>query len=209
MARLAARHFCFKKLYLFCDIVLEYQQSLGGKMARYKSLQERLSKQSCSCRHPEGSFCRIWTGYKQKDGYPSADDGYGRMNMQRGGRSLKFWVHRVAKVLEEILIIKPDFDFYKKEDKQLFFDLYDAYAACGLTIDHLCRRTLCLEPTHLEWVRLTKNQQRKKWSDSKLRARIHLNKTHETNHHKMVRRSKTVKELIKKINSKQFRLVRA
>jgi hypothetical protein len=128
------------------------------------------------------------------------------MNIQRDGRSLKFPVHRVAKVHEEILIIKPDFDFYDRKDKQLFFDLYDAYSACGLTIDHLCRNSLCMEAVHLEWVRLTKNQQRKKWSDSKLRARIHLNTTRNTRHHQMVKRSASVKEFIKKISAIQFRV---
>ena len=178
-------------------------------MSKHKSLQLRLEASSyyCSC-NTKGidTPCKIWTGYTQKDGYPSDGVGYGRMNIQRDGRAKKLPVHRVSKVLDEMLTINPNFDFYDKEDKKLFFELYDAYSFCQLTIDHLCRNSLCFEPLHLEWVHLTSNQQRKRWTRNKVRQRLHLIHRSKTRHQKMVVKSVNVKVLIKKLKSRKYRI---
>lgn len=172
-------------------------------MGTYRSLQERL----CTHSIKEGD-CSIWVGYCQKVTVsPRGEDGsYGRINLTWKGRSLKFPVHRVAKVLEELLLLNPCFNFYSKEDKELFFDLYTAYSACSLSIDHLCGRTLCFNPDHLEWVHLTVNQRRKKWSNSVRRKKIGLQKSKETRHYRSLLSSSGVKEWVKKIRSRQFRV---
>lgn len=176
-------------------------------MAKYTSLQERLTKLSCSCSLGWYTPCKLWDGYTQKDGYVSDKEGYGKINLMREGRSLKFTVHRVAKVLEEILSIHTSFDFYRKVDRALFFDLYDAYLLSGLTIDHLCKNSLCIECDHLEWVYNSVNQKRKKWARKKRSERIHLNHSKNTRHHRLVNRSKTVHELIIKIKKRGFRRI--
>lgn len=177
-------------------------------MKRNKSLQARLKNSSCSCKiKGVDTPCRIWGGYTQKDGYPTIKEGYGRMNIQREGRSLKFPVHRVSKVLDEILTVDPDFDFYHEDSKKLFFELYDAYSLCGLSIDHLCRNSLCFAPLHLEWVYLSANQKRKKWSSQKRIFRMRLVSEGKTRHYTLVRDSNTIQALIKKIKRKQYRTV--
>ena len=155
--------------------------SLEIKMARYSSLQQRLMDNSkwekCESidlyEEMHLSNCRVWSGYSQKNGYISKEKGcYGRINLFFETQSLKFPVHRVSPVLHELLTIKPDFDFYKKEDKKVFFDLYFAYSASRLSVDHLCGNTLCFNPNHLEWVWLDKNQQRKKWKEKERNDRV-------------------------------------
>lgn len=172
---------------------------------KYSSLQERLAKLSCLCDQGFSTPCLLWKGYTQDKGCVSFQKGYGKINLTREGRSLKFTVHRVSKVLDEILTVNPSFDFYDAQDKQSFFDLYDAYRFSGLTIDHLCKESRCLNPLHLEWVYMDPNQKRKKWSQSKRKARLHQIQAGKTRHHQIVVRSNTVKDLIKRIKSKSYR----
>ncbi len=173
-------------------------------MGIYTSLQERLRVHS-----RREDDCAIWVGYCQNGTIsPRGEDGsYGRINLTWKGRSLKFPVHRVAKVLEELLFLKPDFDFYNKQDKEMFFELYFAYSACWLSIDHLCEKTLCFNPSHLEWVFLTVNQKRKKWTSSARRRKISLQKSRGTRHYQTLLSSNGVEAWIKKIKAKQFRVV--
>lgn len=177
-------------------------------MAKYASLQDRLVRLSCSCDFGWGTPCLIWDGYTQKDGYVSNKEGYGKINLTREGKSLKFAVHRVSKVLDEILTIKPSFNFYNMSDKESFFDLYDAYSLSRLTIDHLCKNSLCLKSSHLEWVYISPNQQRKKWSQQKRKQRLLLNEKRITRHHHLVVKSQTVQALIKKIKEKKYRIIK-
>ncbi len=172
-------------------------------MGKYISLVDRL----CTHSKREGD-CALWTGYCQKVTVSTRgeDGSYGRINLTYKGRSLKFPVHRVAKVLEELLILRPGFDFYNKQDKETFFELYAAYSACGLSIDHLCKRTLCFNPSHLEWVFLTANQKRKKWSSFARKKKIALHTTKRTRHYRTLLTSKGVESWIHKIKSKQFRI---
>jgi hypothetical protein len=172
---------------------------------KYQSLQERLVVLSVWSDQGFLTPCLLWNGYTQDKGYVSFRKGYGKINLSRDGRSLKFTVHRVARVLYEILTINPAFNFYDKEDKQSFFDLYDAYRFSGLTIDHLCKVSRCLNPLHLEWVYADPNQKRKKWSYSKRKARLFKIQARLTRHHRTVVTSNTVKELIRKIKAKSYR----
>lgn len=170
--------------------------------SKYASLHERLLLNS---EVNEETLCLVWKGYTQKDGYVSKSKGYGRINLTLDGRSCKFPPHRVAKVEEEIRRLKPDFDFYDPKHKQEFFDLYRAYSASKLTIDHLCKNSLCLNPDHLEWVRLSNNVWRKKWSDKQRKERMGLIAKRVTRHDKIVQASDTVRELIRKIQTKTYR----
>jgi len=144
--------------------------------AKYNSLQERLEKNSREQNSEHLSPCRIWLGYCQQG--MTRGVGYGRINLtqKRPGdtkpKSRKFPVHRVAKTLSEILTINPSFNFYEPGDKKIFFDLLQAYSLSRLTIDHLCKNALCINPNHLEWVTLNANQRRKYWLASKRRKRI-------------------------------------
>ena len=146
-------------------------------MGKYQSLQERLMKNSKwiqSLLPEELGGCRVWTGYTQENGYVSSGTGYGKINLTYLGRSLKFPTHRVSAVLSEVLILKKDFDFYNSHDKTTFFELYFAYSACRLSIDHLCTNSLCFNPNHLEWVWMDKNLQRK--NGNKKQSQIDLKK---------------------------------
>lgn len=174
-------------------------------MSKYCSLPQRLSLNSIQI-----GECTIWTGYCQKSTVsPRGEEGsYGRINLTYQGRSLKFPVHRVARVLEELLILDPNFNFYDKSDKELFFELYFAYSACGLSIDHLCERTLCFNPMHLEWVYLTDNQKRKKWSSFAKEKKITLQSRKVTRHYRSLLSSGNIQIWIKKIKTKQFRVSR-
>ncbi len=172
-------------------------------MAKYQSLKERLDKNS----RQEGT-CHLWTGYCQATyvSVPGTLGSYGRINLTKDGRSLKFPVHRVSKVLEEILVLRPNFDFYTPKDKQLFFDLYQAYSACGLSIDHLCKNSLCINPLHLEWVHLSKNQQRKKWTESKRNERLTRQKSGRTRHYISLSITPNIFKWIQKIQRMQHRV---
>lgn len=176
-------------------------------MPKYISLADRLSKLSFSQPSVFGtsSPCSTWSGYTQKDGYVSLSEGYGRINLMRDGRSLKFPTHRVAKVLEEIEMLVEAFDFYSQKDRALFFDLYDAYSALRLSIDHLCKNSLCINPNHLEWVHMAANLQRKKWSSRKLASRFKVVASKKTRHHRTLARSSTVHEFIRRIQNKGYR----
>lgn len=183
-------------------------------MGKYSSLQERLMLNSKweKCDHVDihGELhldsCRVWTGYSQKNGHISKEKGcYGRINLTFDGRSLKFPVHRVSLVLHEVLTLKSDFNFYKKEDKKLFFDLYFAYSAAGLSVDHLCGNTLCFNPHHLEWVWLTKNQQRKKWKPRKREDRILKLLKSDTPHTRKLLSSQSLQIWIDKIKLRRYR----
>lgn len=171
-------------------------------MARYNSLTERLIHNSHRDKH-----CCVWDGYCQKTHaeIPGTPGAYGRINLQRAGRSLKFPVHRVAKVLEEILLLMKDFDFYDLTHKQIFFDLYQAYSLANLSIDHLCKNTLCINPRHLEWVRLSKNTQRKKWLKSKRVNRIKKQHYGKTRHYQAITISGNVLEWIQKIQCRVYK----
>ncbi len=172
-------------------------------MQRYASLHERLIRNS-----RRENDCCLWEGYCQS-GYvsePGTLGSYGRINLTKEGRSLKFPVHRVSKVLEEILILYPEFDFYKPKDKKIFFELYSAYSACGLSIDHLCKNSLCINPTHLEWVHLTKNQQRKKWSTRERKVRIKRQNERRTRHYTSLSVTTNILTWIKKIQQKGYRI---
>jgi hypothetical protein len=150
--------------------------------------------------------CRVWTGYSQKDGYISKEKGsYGRINLVFEGRSLKFPTHRVSLVLHEILTLKPNFDFYKKEDKKLFFELYFAYSLSRLSVDHLCGNTLCFNPNHLEWVWMDKNQQRKKWKQKERSDRILKVYKSNTVHNLKLMCSHDVQTWINKIKLRRYR----
>ncbi len=172
---------------------------------KYSSLQKRLVVLSSLSDQGFSTPCLLWNGYTQDKGYVSFQKGYGKINLTRDGRSLKFTVHRVSKVLYEILTVNPSFDFYDKFDKQSFFNLYDAYRLSGLTIDHLCKQSRCLNPLHLEWVYIDPNQKRKKWSHNKRKARIASIQAGKTKHHRTVVTSDTVKELVRRIKSKSYR----
>ena len=173
-------------------------------MPKYTSLAERLSKLSVEkpSRLSKTSPCHIWCGYTQKDGYVSKAEGYGRINLPRDGRSCKFPTHRVAKVLEEINTLVMSFDFYNQKDRVLFFDLYDAYSTVRLSIDHVCGNSLCINPDHLEWVYLSTNQQRKKWSSTKRILHFRFLAKQETDHHKILQRSTSVRQFIRKIQQR-------
>ena len=172
-------------------------------MGKYRSLPHRLSHNS----RREGD-CDVWTGYCQKGtvSVRGEDGAYGRVNLTYEGRSLKFPVHRVAKVLEEMLILDQNFNFYNKGDKKLFFELYFAYSACGLSIDHLCERTLCCNPVHLEWVYLTHNQKRKKWKSFAKRKKILHQTVRVTRHYRSLLSAEKIEVWIKKITAKQYRI---
>jgi hypothetical protein len=189
---------------------------------KYSSLQQRLQK--LSKRHSSGFMvecicvstgevqkieipCRLWKGYSQTDGYVTPGKGYGKINLTKNGRSLKHSVHRVSKILAELLHLEPAFDFYNEANKQLFFDLYEAYLRADLSVDHLCKKTLCIEPTHLEWVHLTANQKRKKWNHSKRQKRFGQIASHATRHAKAVQVSASVQEFINKIRRKRYRII--
>lgn len=172
-------------------------------MPRYKSLQERLSHNS-----KKVGECVVWTGYCQSTYVtePGTAGAYGRINLTKGGRSLKFPVHRVSKVLEEIIIQYPAFDFYKLKDKELFFDLYQAYSACGLSIDHLCKNSLCINPAHLEWVHLSNNQQRKKWGRQKREKRMEMLNSKRTRHYINLSLSPSIFAWVKQIQKRSHRI---
>lgn len=173
-------------------------------MGKYKSLEERLERNSEKTRRG----CVVWTGYCQKGGYvvpPGTKGAYGKINLTRDGRSLKFPVHRVSKILHELLQLKPDFDFYDKTDKRLFFELSDAYSICGLTVDHMCRNSLCFRSGHLEWVTLTVNQQRKKWLAHQHQEQIAKYRVNPSVHQKALDLSPSVILWIKRIRSKSYR----
>lgn len=173
-------------------------------MAKYVSLKERLLANSSI--EPD-TECIIWRGYSQKDGYPSKGDGYGRINITRNGRSLKFATHRVAKVHAEVLILEPHFNFYTPQHKEIFFELYDAYSLCGLSIDHLCENSLCINPDHLDWVYLSVNIWRKKWNARERKSRMEAIRNHVTRHDKMLQSSDGVHHFIRKIKSKSYRKI--
>ena len=169
-------------------------------MPQYASLLSRLMSNT-----RQENTCCIWTGYCQNQHVkkPETPGAYGRINIQKDGRSLKFPVHRVSKVLEEIMTLRSDFDFYNPLDKQSFFELYQAYSICGMSIDHLCKKSLCINPFHLEWVHLTKNQQRKKWSQKRRFQRIQKQDEKKTRHYKSLVVSSDLREWIKKIKSRK------
>lgn len=171
-------------------------------MGKYASLQERLELNSKRIKRG----CVVWTGYCQKEGYvvpPGTMGAYGKINLTRDGRSLKFYVHRVSKILDELLQLKAEFDFYDKVDKRIFFELLDAYYVCGLTIDHNCENTLCRNPDHLEWVTLTVNQQRKKWTVRQ--NQIKVRRGPPVIHPKALDLSPGVVSWIRRIRSKSYR----
>jgi hypothetical protein len=172
-------------------------------MPKYASLQERLLHNSVRIKD-----CCVWSGYCQNSYIenPGTPGAYGRINLHKDGRSLKFPVHRVAKVLEECILLVPRFNFYNPVHKQFFFDLYTAYSACKLSIDHLCKVSLCINPTHLEWVHLSKNQQRKKWSNSKRKTRIVKQQNGRTRHYKALHISSNVIAWIKRIQAESHRI---
>jgi hypothetical protein len=143
---------------------------------KYGSLPGRLEAHSIPIPSDlfPGSDCRIWQGYAQ-DHTPTERGvcGYGHISLYRPGiGSRHFIVHRVAMVLEVMLELKPDFDFYKTADQALFFDLWEAYSRSGLTIDHLCGNSLCINTSHFEWVFMTENLARKYWSEERRKKRI-------------------------------------
>ena len=176
-------------------------------MGKYQSIEERLGAYT-RLQHSACGTCHIWTGYCQK-GYveaPETDGAYGRINLVYGGRSLKFPIHRVAKVLEEISSLKSSFNFYDEKDKRDFFTLYYAYSATGLSIDHLCKNTLCFNPEHLEWVLLSKNQSRKYWSEKKRASRVVLIKKKQTRHHTSLLRAISFQNWLQQIRSRKYRV---
>lgn len=177
---------------------------------KYPSLPHRLVENSIYVHNLDLEVgCWLWQGYCQKSyitkrGSPGS---YGRINLIRDGVSSKLPVHRVAKVLYEITELKPEFDFYKKEDKKLFFNLYRAYSVCGLTIDHLCGNTLCWNPSHLEWVYLSNNQRRKKWDIFRKVERVKFIVDRLTRHQASMYLTNDVRDWTYKISRRRYRKV--
>jgi hypothetical protein len=170
------------------------------KVARYNSMQDRLKRNSKSvkCKKLKGcGNCRIWTGYTV--------NGYGRTNIRTDRVNKSHFVHRISKVLSEILSINPDFDIYDPLQKVYFIDLYAAYGKVKLTIDHICGDSLCINPNHLEWVWLDKNQQRKKWLDRKRSDKIILITAKDTRHERAVSSKSDLSSLTRMIKSKKYR----
>ncbi len=170
--------------------------------SKYASLEQRLALNSAI---DQKSGCVIWKGYTQKDGYISNGTGYGRINLTRDKRSLKFPTHRVSKVNREMTQLEPGFDFYDPEHKAKFFALYEAYSLCRLTIDHLCGHSLCINPDHLEWVYMSPNIWRKKWKEGRRNKRITAVSCRATRHDKMLQSSDSVQEFVRKIRAKSYR----
>lgn len=177
-------------------------------MWKYRSLQERLilnSHKEKSLHLPEHcGHCQVWDGYTQ-DGYRTEKEGYGRINLTYEGRSLKFPVHRVALVLHEILTINPRFDFYNKEDKLAFFELYFAYSQARLTVDHVCNNSLCFNPGHLEWVWLSINEKRKKWKKKERRRKALSVVGNKTRHRALVLSMPNISSLVYWIKQRSYR----
>ena len=178
-------------------------------MPRYASLLERLYQNSVNVSAVKNlpDECLIWTGYCQCVYVTErgTQGSYGKINLTRDGRSLKFPVHRVAKVLEEILTLMSGFDFYNPLHKKIFFELYYAYSACGLSIEHLCCNTLCINPSHLEWVTLSENQKRKKWDWRKRSKRILEQQKGVTRYYRSLELTPNILAWIRSIKKKAYR----
>lgn len=182
---------------------------------KYTGLEDRLRKNSEDIPGPCLTPCRVWSGYKQNG--MKLGEGYGKINLfttlpsdkpdKRGrrGRSRKFAVHRISKILAEITIVQPDFDFRNRVHRKSFFDLVYAYHLSGLTIDHLCGNPACLNPSHLEWVRMDQNQRRKYWNKGRKAKRVGKVHLHQTRHAQTVKRSESVEHFLQKIRAKVYR----
>lgn len=71
--------------------------------------------------------CWLWTGTR-------TPDGYGKINIQHDGRSVKVYAHRVS------------------------FEMSSGEIPQGMSIDHICRQPSCVNPEHL---RATTHKQNK------------------------------------------------
>ncbi len=174
---------------------------------KYASLEERLDAWSVERDNGFCSPCRIWMGYAQ-NGAPmprGKEGGYPRINMryrasgEEKAKSRKYPAYWVRRVLYEISKIVPDFDSNNPQHMESFWDLLYAYRSLGLTIEHVCKHTLCINPLHLDWVPMAENNGRKRWSEVRRRSRIESNHNGVGRHAALIRNSAGVKEFIEKI----------
>jgi len=98
----------------------------------YRNLEERIIANTVlsSDTHLNGDPCWIWIGGQK-------GNGYGCLNIRRGGKHTTLCAHRAA--YEELVGPIPD----------------------GYQIDHLCGVTLCCNPNHLEAVPGAENLRRR------------------------------------------------
>ena len=148
--------------------------TLGGHMARYASLQERLmhyTVQKDGGRLSEldlaTRLCCLWCGFKiganKVQGYGEEFIGYGRIGIHdpRVNSSRKLSTHRVAYVLHSLKCRDINFDSSDPDHMLLLFVILDAYKYLyykeNLTLDHRCVDPRCWNPHHVQWTTIQQN----------------------------------------------------